>query len=75
MVTSKQLMRRIASRRHPGAGCSDGGCVFGPPGGMHTNGGCECLKERDVNLMRRSLMRIADVARVLASIAEVPDDK
>ncbi len=24
-------------------GCSDGGCVFGHPGGMHTNGGCICL--------------------------------
>lgn len=21
-------------------GCTDGGCVFGHPGGMHTNGGC-----------------------------------
>lgn len=26
-------------------GCSDGGCVFGHPGGMHTNGGCHCLDE------------------------------
>jgi hypothetical protein len=24
-------------------GCSDGGCVWGHPGGMHTNGGCKCL--------------------------------
>lgn len=24
-------------------GCLDGGCVFGPPTGMHTNGGCKCL--------------------------------
>lgn len=23
--------------------CSDGGCIFGHPGGMHTNGGCKCL--------------------------------
>lgn len=23
--------------------CGDGGCVFGHPGGMHTNGGCKCL--------------------------------
>jgi hypothetical protein len=29
----------------PGAvGCSDGGCIFGHPGGMHTNGGCNCLR-------------------------------
>jgi hypothetical protein len=25
-------------------GCSDGGCVFGHPGGMHTNGGCHCAR-------------------------------
>ena len=25
-------------------GCGDGGCIFGPPKGMHTNGGCQCLK-------------------------------
>ena len=25
-------------------GCSDGGCVFGHPGGMHTNGGCHCIR-------------------------------
>ncbi len=24
-------------------GCSDGNCVFGHPGGMHTNGGCKCM--------------------------------
>lgn len=23
-------------------GCSDGGCIFGHIGGMHTNGGCRC---------------------------------
>lgn len=29
----------------PYVGCTDGGCVFGHPGGMHTNGGCHCLDE------------------------------
>lgn len=24
-------------------GCRDGGCVFGKPSGMVTNGGCKCL--------------------------------
>jgi len=24
-------------------GCSDGGCIFGHPGGLHTNGGCHCV--------------------------------
>lgn len=27
-------------------GCGDSSCVFGPPGGMHTNGGCQCLQPR-----------------------------
>ena len=26
-------------------GCTDGGCMYGHPGGMHTNGGCVCEKE------------------------------
>lgn len=26
-------------------GCTDGGCIFGHPGGMHTNGGCHCLSD------------------------------
>lgn len=35
-------------------GCSDGGCVFGHPGGMHTNGGCKCLYyDRQNNEARR----------------------
>ncbi len=25
-------------------GCSDGGCVIVKPVGMHTNGGCRCLR-------------------------------
>lgn len=24
-------------------GCGDGSCVIGPPLGMHTNGGCNCV--------------------------------
>ncbi len=46
-------------------GCSDGGCVFGHPGGMHTNGGCKCLmgEERrihpnDIVRIRRSIRRL-----------------
>jgi hypothetical protein len=25
-------------------GCSSGGCIWGHPGGMHTNGECRCLQ-------------------------------
>jgi len=38
-------------------GCTDGGCVFGHPGGMHTNGGCRCLAYnyiREHESMRRA---------------------
>ena len=26
-------------------GCSSGGCIFGEPGGMHTNSTCNCLDD------------------------------
>lgn len=26
-------------------GCTDGNCIWGHPGGMHTNGGCNCEKD------------------------------
>lgn len=26
-------------------GCTDGGCLFERSTGMHTNGGCRCLRE------------------------------
>lgn len=68
MTTAKQIVRRVADRRHHGLGCSDAGCVFGHRGGMATNGGCECLKEREPVILRRTILAIADVARVLASM-------
>lgn len=67
-MNAKQIVRRIAERRHPGVGCFDGNCVFGHPGGMGTNGGCECLKEREPVLLRRTILALADIARVLASM-------
>jgi hypothetical protein len=71
-ITARQMVHRVATRLFPDAGCSDGSCVFGHPGGMQTNGGCQCLKERDPVLLRRTVMRLADVARALA--ATVPAD-
>lgn len=43
--------------------CGDGNCVFGHPGGMHTNGGCKCHR-RDLLthlLMLRYLAEQLDV--------------
>ena len=47
-------------------GCSDHGCVFGHPGGMGTNGGCQHLKEREYAPLRRMVQQLAAVARRLA---------
>lgn len=52
-------------------GCTDGGCIFGHPGGMHTNGGCACLKAvypqserhrllRNVKLLRDEIKRLRE---------------
>lgn len=68
MTTARQIVRRVTERLHPGLGCGDGGCIFGHPGGMHTNGGCQCLKERDPHILRRNLLAMSDVARALAAV-------
>lgn len=68
MSTAKQIVRRVADRRHPGLGCSDHGCVFGHPGGMGTNGGCGCIKETDALRLRLTILALSDIARVLASM-------
>lgn len=47
----------------PETGCADGGCIFGHPGGMQTNGGCECLKGNATEL-RRNLQKLARIARI-----------
>lgn len=47
-------------------GCSDGHCVFGHPGGMHTNGGCRCARDMPERSVCRMLGNIAlDLAESL----------
>jgi hypothetical protein len=70
-LTARALVRQVADRLHPDAGCHDGGCVFGHLGGMQTNGGCQCIKERNPVLLTRNLHRLADVARALAAFCSV----
>lgn len=53
-------------------GCTDGGCIFGHPGGMHTNGGCRCLRSigplsetsrrvhRNILLLRQEIERLRE---------------
>lgn len=33
-------------------GCSDGGCIVVKPKGMHTNGGCRCLRHDHIRTQR-----------------------
>jgi hypothetical protein len=52
--------KSIITKEHHG--CSDGGCVFGHPGGMHTNGGCKCIPIRFHSPHERIQLRKAIVA-------------
>jgi hypothetical protein len=72
MKSARALVRQVAERLHPGVGCADGACVFGSAGGMCTNGGCECLKEREPIMLRRVAMQLRDVATTLAAL--IPDE-
>jgi hypothetical protein len=65
-----QLVRQIAG---DDVGCSEVDCVFGHLGGMHTNGGCQCLKQDAVQL-RRTLRQMSKVAHKLASLVLGVDD-
>lgn len=47
-------------------GCSDTGCVFRPPGGMGTNGGCRCLREIEDPDLRVHIRRVLQIYRLLA---------
>ena len=69
MKQAKQIVSQVTYRLFGEGGCGDGGCVFGHPGGMQTNGGCQCLKD-DTVMLRRHLMRLSQVARTLATMVE-----
>lgn len=69
-MTPPQRVRATTTRIFGATvGCSDAFCVFGHPGGMATNGGCQCLKNavaggRDAT---RTVHMLAAVARALAA--------
>lgn len=71
--TASQIVRQVTNRLFPEEGCTDGGCIFGHPGGMHTNGGCMCIQERNPVQLKMMLLRISQVARTLAAVAEDPE--
>lgn len=49
-------------------GCSDGSCVFGHPGGTHTNAGCRCLMNGLFGARSRGVM-LSRIAHALAEEA------
>lgn len=62
--------------------CSDGNCIFGHPGGMHTNGGCRCIptlsesrhwtSEERRSLRDRIKALAAEVRRLRAEAGKAP---
>lgn len=70
MSSASAIRRRVAERLFPGTGCTDGGCIFGHPGGMHTNGGCECVKDRNPVYLRLIAQKLARVAEALAATGD-----
>jgi len=45
--------------------CTDGHCIFGHPGGMHTNGGCQSIKLNSLET-KRLLIEIVNKWRELS---------
>jgi hypothetical protein len=72
--TASNIVREVTNRLFPELGCSDGACVFGTRSGMHTNGGCACMRETGVQ-MRRQLMALGQIARTLAAVNGPAEDE
>jgi hypothetical protein len=51
-------------------GCGDNSCIWGASGGMGTNGGCQCLREREHVALRFEVLKLARVAQHLAAEVE-----
>jgi hypothetical protein len=70
MTSASAIRRRVAERLFPGVGCTDGNCVYGRHDGMHTNGGCHCLDDKNPFHLRAVARQLASVAQTLAAIVE-----
>lgn len=52
--------------------CRDSSCIFGPPSGMATNGGCRCFERDGKAFERHSRIKLAAVICALAArVAEL----
>lgn len=58
-------------------GCSDGNCTFDAPGGMHTNGGCQCLEgmsfEQRSKVKRWASRAKRDIGELRAEVMTLED--
>jgi hypothetical protein len=48
--------------------CSDSGCIFGPPGGQMTNGGCRCVRDAAIE-SRATLPAFYELAGAIRNLA------
>lgn len=55
---------------HPPVGCGDSLCLWGSPGGQHTNGGCRCLQNDGMTAARQELRRAIELVRALVKERE-----
>lgn len=67
MTAARKRVHAIATEMFGDVACTDHGCVFGHPGGMGTNGGCQHFKERDLTAMRRTMAQLAAIVKRLAA--------
>lgn len=58
-----------------GLGCSDGNCrILGRRGGMHTNGGCKCLRyDEDIDKVKKLIAVARAAERIAPWIPDLPD--
>lgn len=56
-------------------GCGDGGCVVVKPIGMHTNGGCRCMRDQiKSQRFARAANKFAQAARAALNAVEKRDE-
>lgn len=63
-------LRDIAAALGLDAGCGDNSCMWGPPGGMATNGGCRCRSPKGGD-DRLELFKMSKVATHLLDVYNV----
>lgn len=68
MSDAKTLAAEYLERAKLIGGCGDSNCVIVRPVGMHTNGGCRCVRDMDAQQLmgvRSLLMKSQQMARLL----------